>query len=179
MATISQVKDLNGNLHDINAATVDGHTVASNVPANAEFTDTTYSLVGAQNTTGLIKNGSNVTSTTGLTPCPIVGGIPYYQSAQSDTSIFLTVSVPAASWVESSGVYSQTISATGVTAEMNGNIMIDIYHDSSVTTADWQNQTEAYGTFGSTGWAETGANSITLHCLEQPANDFSISIKSI
>lgn len=41
-------------------------------------TNTTYNLVGAQNTTGLIKNGSSVSSSAGYTACPIINGIPYY-----------------------------------------------------------------------------------------------------
>lgn len=36
-------------------------------------------LVGANGTTGLIKNGSTVTTTTGLTACPIINGVPYYK----------------------------------------------------------------------------------------------------
>lgn len=37
-------------------------------------------LVGAKDTIGLIKNGSTVTSTSGLTASPIIGGIPYYKN---------------------------------------------------------------------------------------------------
>lgn len=48
-------------------------------------TDTTYSLVGAKDTTGLVKNGSSVTSTSGLTACPIINGIPYYKDTNTDT----------------------------------------------------------------------------------------------
>jgi hypothetical protein len=36
-------------------------------------------LVGAKDTIGLIKNGSTVTSTTGLTASPIIGGVPYHK----------------------------------------------------------------------------------------------------
>lgn len=42
--------------------------------------NTTYSLVGAKNSTGLIKNGSSITSASGYTACPIVGGVPYYKN---------------------------------------------------------------------------------------------------
>ena len=37
------------------------------------------SLVGAQNTKGVVKNGSSVTSTSGLTASPIISGVPYYK----------------------------------------------------------------------------------------------------
>ena len=42
--------------------------------------NTTYSLVGAEGSTGLIKNGSSVTSSSGYTACPIIGGVPYYKN---------------------------------------------------------------------------------------------------
>ena len=37
-------------------------------------------LVGAQNTIGLVKNGSSVTSAAGYTAVPIINGIPYYKN---------------------------------------------------------------------------------------------------
>lgn len=46
-------------------------------------TNTTYSVVGANGTTGLVKNGSTVTSASGYTACPIVGGIPYYKDTNT------------------------------------------------------------------------------------------------
>lgn len=42
--------------------------------------NTTYSLVGANGSTGLIKNGSSVTSASGYTACPIIRGVPYYKN---------------------------------------------------------------------------------------------------
>lgn len=41
--------------------------------------NTTYSLVRANGSTGLIKNGSSVTNASGYTACPIIGGVPYYK----------------------------------------------------------------------------------------------------
>lgn len=46
-------------------------------------TNTTYGVVGANGTTGLVKNGSTVTSASGYTACPIVGGIPYYKDTNT------------------------------------------------------------------------------------------------
>lgn len=46
-------------------------------------TNTTYSVVGANGTTGLVKNGSTVTNASGYTACPIVGGIPYYKDTNT------------------------------------------------------------------------------------------------
>ena len=47
-----------------NADTVNGHTVEANVPADAKFTDTTYSAAGAA--LGLVKTGGDVTITDGV-----------------------------------------------------------------------------------------------------------------
>lgn len=42
--------------------------------------NTTYSLVGANGSTGLIRNGSSITNASGYTACPIIGGVPYYKN---------------------------------------------------------------------------------------------------
>lgn len=49
-----------------NADTVNGHTVESNVPANAKFTDTTYKAANDETTLGLVKSGGDVTITAGV-----------------------------------------------------------------------------------------------------------------
>lgn len=41
--------------------------------------NTTYSLVGANGSTGLIRNGSSITNASGYTACPIIRGVPYYK----------------------------------------------------------------------------------------------------
>lgn len=46
-------------------------------------TNTTYGVVGANGSTGLVKNGSTVTSTSGYTACPIVEGVPYYKDTNT------------------------------------------------------------------------------------------------
>lgn len=46
-------------------------------------TNTTYGVVGANGSTGLVKNGSTVTSASEYTACPIVGGIPYYKDTNT------------------------------------------------------------------------------------------------
>lgn len=46
-------------------------------------------LVGGNGTTGIVKNGSTVTSTSGLTACPIISGIPYYKDTNT-TSFTIT-----------------------------------------------------------------------------------------
>lgn len=48
------------------ADTVNGHTVESNVPAGAKFTDTTYKAANDETTLGLVKGGGDVTITNGV-----------------------------------------------------------------------------------------------------------------
>ena len=60
-------------------------TSDSNGNITINSTNSQYSLVGTNGTTGLIKNGSTVTSASGYTACPIVGGIPYYKNTNTDT----------------------------------------------------------------------------------------------
>jgi len=56
-------------------------------------TNTTYNLVGAKDTQGLIKNGSDVTSPEGYVPCPIINGIPYYKEPAASASAEPAVAV--------------------------------------------------------------------------------------
>lgn len=54
-----------------NADTVNGHTVKSNVPENAVFTDTTYDAAGEN--FGLVKSGGDVTIQDGTITIPSLG----------------------------------------------------------------------------------------------------------
>ena len=85
------------------------HSLNATVPSNAKFTDTTYNevttataglmsandkqklngiaagankyeLPEASSTLGGVKTTSTVTSTSGLTACPIISGVPYYKN---------------------------------------------------------------------------------------------------
>lgn len=47
--------------------------------------DTTYEVVGANGTIGLVKNGSSETSSSGCTACPIIEGIPYFKDSYTGT----------------------------------------------------------------------------------------------
>jgi hypothetical protein len=66
-----------------NADTVGGFTVGVNVPSNAKFTDTVYTLPTAGSSLGGVKTTSKVTSTSGLTACPIINGVPYYKDTKN------------------------------------------------------------------------------------------------
>lgn len=58
---------------------------SGNAFVNVPWTDnnTTYGVVGANGPTGLVKNGSTVTSASGYTACPIVSGVPYYKDTNT------------------------------------------------------------------------------------------------
>ena len=59
------------------------------------------SLVGAQNTKGVVKNGSSVTSATGYTAAPIISGVPYYKdTTYSDATTNLIDSSILPSYVD-------------------------------------------------------------------------------
>lgn len=59
--------------------------ISGKMYVNVPWTDTntTYGVVGANGSTGLVKNGSTVTNASGYTACPIVGGIPYYKDTNT------------------------------------------------------------------------------------------------
>ena len=58
-----------------------GHTVESDVPSDAKFTDTVYALPTASgDTLGGVKTTSTVTNISTYIPCPIVDGVPYYSN---------------------------------------------------------------------------------------------------
>ena len=63
-----------------NGTEIGSFTMNQSSAGTINLTDTTYSLVGANGTTGLIKNGSTVTSATGYIACPIINGVPYYKN---------------------------------------------------------------------------------------------------
>ena len=113
--------------------------------------NTTYGVVGANGSTGLIKNGSSVTSASGYTACPIVGGIPYYKDTNTTYNL---------------GSFGVTASATelnyckGVTSaiqtQLNGKAASSHNHNSSYVSA--------LGTNGNyLTWTKNGAtNNITV-----------------
>lgn len=67
------------NSHTIQPIT---HTIQSDVPADAVFTDTVYTLPTASSSTlGGVKTGTSLSSTTGYTACPVdSNGTIYYKN---------------------------------------------------------------------------------------------------
>ena len=68
--------------------------------------DTTYTLPTASSTLGGVKTTSTVTSTSGLTACPIISGVPYYK----DTNTTYTAMTASEATTGTSGT-ARTISA--------------------------------------------------------------------
>lgn len=66
---------------DLGKTAYDHSRVISGNPHHVTKEDLGIILVGEQNTTGLIKNGSSVTDITGYVAVPIVNGVPYYKGA--------------------------------------------------------------------------------------------------
>jgi hypothetical protein len=106
-----------------NASTVNGHTVLSNVPANAKFTDTVYSLPDANTTTkGGVKVGSNITVDTGtisLTADNVIGALGYTPPAHL-THYTTGLKVGA------------TASATSNAIASNGNVYLNVLDNCTV-----------------------------------------------
>ena len=87
-------------------------------------TNTTYGVVGANGSTGLVKNGSTVTSASGYTACPIVGGIPYYKDTNTT---YANMKAATASAAEENGLTLQlpaNYTAAGKTTT-NGAVIAD------------------------------------------------------
>ena len=101
-------------------------------------------LVGANGTTGLIKNGSTVTTTTGLTACPIINGVPYYKGLSQSGVTANTYETYAEKW-NSDATYQQlkipqfTVNSYGIltNAEYTATPIIRTHYISSNQT--WTN----------------------------------------
>lgn len=106
-----------------NASTVNGHTVLSNVPANAKFTDTVYSLPDATATAkGGVKVGSNITVDTGtisLTADNVTGALGYTPPTH-DTHYATGLKVGATAY------------ATSNAAATNGNVYLNVLDNYTV-----------------------------------------------
>lgn len=106
-----------------NASTVNGHTVLSNVPANAKFTDTVYSLPDATATAkGGVKVGSNITVDTGtisLTKDNVTGALGYTPPTH-DTHYATGLKVGANAY------------ATSNAAASNGNVYLNVLDNYTV-----------------------------------------------
>lgn len=162
-----KIKKVITDLHDAaftgNAAKVNGHTVESDVPANAKFTDTTYSTFtksGSGAKAGLVPAPSTTAGTTKYLREDGTWAVPTSESTNTIKS--LSVSLPLASWNTSNKTVSVT--ATGVTA--SNNIII------GWPTEDSQ---KAYTLAGISCTAQ-GANSLTFTYSVNPVADITVAV---
>lgn len=64
---------------------------------NAVTINNTYTLPTASSTLGGVKTTSTVTSTSGLTACPIISGVPYYKNTDTHHTAYLYLGASGAS----------------------------------------------------------------------------------
>lgn len=79
-------------------------------------------LSSGTGTAGLIKTTSTVTSSSGYTACPVIGGVPYYKDTNSDTKVTQTLTT-------SNSAYPILLAPAGQTATKTTGA----YFDSGVT----------------------------------------------
>lgn len=90
VATVGIYAGVSCGIGDMVICVKDGPTTGTSV-INGDWSvvQSQLDLVGGNGTTGIVKNGSTVTSTSGLTACPIISGVPYYKDTNT-TSFTIT-----------------------------------------------------------------------------------------
>ena len=121
--------------------------------------DTTYTLPTASSTLGGVKTTSTVTSTSGLTACPIISGVPYYKDTNTQYSAM-----------------SASEATTG-TSETARTISAKILHDkiSSMTGTTGNSFDWKYNTGDGSDGAFNPSSNTTIQGLKQYT---SVNIKS-
>lgn len=107
--------DSTSHITSVTAVTKDDIT-ALGIPAQ----DTVYTLPTASSTLGGVKTTSTVTSTSGLTACPIISGVPYYKnSTYSQASLgqgYGTCTTAAATVAKVVTLASYSLATNGIVA---------------------------------------------------------------
>lgn len=128
VATTGKYSDLKGAPTSLpanggNASTVNGHTVNSDVPVNAKFTDTVYSLPDATvSVKGGVKVGDNITVSSGtisLTKANVTGALGYTPPTH-DTHYATGLKVGATAYATSNAIAS------------NGNVYLNVLDNYTV-----------------------------------------------
>ena len=105
------------------------YTLGASVPSGAKFTDTVYTLPIASTTLGGVKTTSAVTSTSGLTACPIISGVPYYK----DTNTTYTLSSFGVTATASELNYVKGVTSS-IQTQLNAKATTQ-YVDNAITSA--------------------------------------------
>lgn len=174
-----------------NSATVNGHTVNSDVPENAKFTDTVYTLPDATSTVkGGVKVGSNITVSSGtisLTKANVTSALGYTPPTSNTTySAGIGISLSGTTF-SNSGVRTVTAgssanqisvntngtantitinnvaNATKATQDGNGNNIVNTYRtkNDSYSLADTRRLFECMVPYGTSIPEKTDLNTIT------------------
>ena len=165
-----------------NADTVNGHTVNANVPANAKFTDTVYALPTAGSTLGGVKTTSTVSSTSGLTACPIISGVPYYKDTDTTYDISgyaiktdIPTSLPAnggnADMVDGVHAWNMHTLAAGGGSHGSGNHLMYCKHNVLGNGKFYIGVTDGYERAVAVNYAENAdsVDDIHIHCINDGA----------
>lgn len=135
-----------------------------------------YSLPTASSSTlGGVKTTSTVTSTSGLTACPIISGVPYYKECTggsgeggitTSNSVLIPVDYTLFTLNEETQRYEQTITVSGMTEGLGGTF--DILRSGAILTEQESliiaNITDIVRQNGS----------IKVICLEQPTTNYTL-----
>ena len=157
MADISSITVLSGDNYSIKDATarglLNGHSVGTDVPSDAVFTDTTY---------------QNLPASSGGTDLSLVTtGEKAIWSVGAGGAVFISLTLQASAW-SSADTPAQTVTASGVTAE--SNIILGI--GSSITSTQYNAACQA-----KLVCTAQSANSVTIACYgETPTVDVPIAI---
>lgn len=123
MGTISKIKAPNGTTYNIDAVKVNGKTVASDVPSNAKFTDTTYSAG-----TNLELDGTKLKHTNSIT-----AGTAGTSSATSGSTFAVPyITFDARGHITAKGTHTHTVS--GFLPSDGGTITGNLYRKSNAVT---------------------------------------------
>ncbi len=158
-----------------NSATVNGHTVNSDVPENAKFTDTVYILPNATSTVkGGVKVGSNITVSSGtisLTKANVTSALGYTPPTSNTTYSAGTGISLSGTTFSNSGVRTVTAGSSANQISVNTNGTTSTITVNNVANASLSNsakkletsRTISLGT-GVTGSAMNfdGSNNITI-----------------
>lgn len=141
---------LDNNLYVYNSTKVNNHTVETDVPANAKFTDTVYTLPAATSSAlGGVKIGSNITNSSGtisLTKENVTAALGYTPPTTNTTY-----------GVATSSALGLVKSGTDITVDSSGNVSVnDDSHNHVVSNIDGL-QTTLDGKLNKSGGTMTGA----------------------
>jgi len=139
-------------------------TYSATANTGIELSGTAFSgITAAKDVLGVVKTSSTVTSTSGLTACPIIDGIVYYKD--TNTTYTFTNKAATLAWGTASTI--ATVGGTDITVTMPANPNTDTH---------WTTKLIA-GTSDSTANAATTNGNTTLRLFDNSSARSTIAIK--